>query len=145
MFAVHVSNPFTAKSRRLQNEQDILDKTRNDRDARDATRRAAWESNARQDDNNRKMAGMSGPGKKSTLADRAKFQFEADSDDDQMENEIDSNLDDLHGAATRLNQLSRAIGVEADTQIKHLDRVNEKTDKVDDHIAMNRAKLDKFK
>jgi hypothetical protein len=35
---------------------------------------------------------MSGPGKKGTLADRAKYQFEADSEDDEMENEIDSNL-----------------------------------------------------
>jgi hypothetical protein len=145
MFAVHVSNPFTAKSRRLQSEQDVLDRTRNDREQRDATRRAAWESNARQDDTNRKMAGMSGPGKKSTLADRAKFQFEADSDDDQMENEIDSNLDALHGAAQRLNHLGRAMGQEVDTQNAHLIRVNEKTDKVDDQIAMNRARLDKFK
>jgi hypothetical protein len=134
MFAVHVSNPFTAKSRRLQSEQDVLDRTRNDREQRDATRRAAWESNARQDDTNRKMAGMSGPGKKSTLADRAKFQFE-----------IDSNLDALHGAAQRLNHLGRAMGQEVDTQNAHLIRVNEKTDKVDDQIAMNRARLDKFK
>jgi hypothetical protein len=145
MFAVHVSNPFTAKSRRLQGEQDVLDRARNDREQRDATRKAAWESNARQDDSNRKMAGMSGSGKKSTLADRAKFQFEADSEDDEMENEIDANLDALHGAAKRLNYLGRAMGDEVDTQNAHLIRVNEKTDKVDDQIAMNRARLDKFK
>jgi uncharacterized protein YdcH (DUF465 family) len=145
MFAVHVSNPFTAKSRSEKLDKDIMDRHRNDRDIRDATRKAAWESNARQDDNNRKMAGMAGPGKKSTLADRAKFQFEADSDDDQMENEIDSNLDALHGAAKRLNYLGRAMGEEVDTQNKHLDRISAKTDKVDDQIAMNRARLDRFK
>lgn len=54
---------------------------------------------------------MQGPGK-STLADRAKYQFEADSEDDEMENEIDSNLDALHGAAKRLNALGRAMGEE---------------------------------
>jgi hypothetical protein len=86
MFAVHVSNPFTAKSRARENDEKIMERHRNDRDVRDATRKAAWESNARKEDNNRKMAGMGGPGKKSTLADRAKFQFEADSDDDQREN-----------------------------------------------------------
>jgi hypothetical protein len=84
MFAVHVSNPFTAKSRARENDEKIMERHRNDRDVRDATRKAAWESNARQEDNNRKMAGMGGPGKKSTLADRAKFQFEADSEDDEM-------------------------------------------------------------
>jgi hypothetical protein len=145
MFAVHVSNPFTAKSRAQQRDNDIMERHRNDRDVRDATRKAAWESSARQDDNNRKMAGMGGPGKKSTLADRAKFQFEADSEDDEMENEIDSNLDALHGAATRLNQLSRAIGTEADTHNKQLEVLHGKTDKVDDQIAMNRARLDRFK
>jgi hypothetical protein len=145
MFAVHVSNPFTAKSRAQQRDNDIMERHRNDRDARDATRKAAWESNARQDDNNRKMAGMGGPGKKSTLADRAKFQFEADSEDDEMENEIDANLDALHGAAKRLNYLGRAMGDEVDSQNKHLENIHAKTDKVDDQIAMNRARLDRFK
>jgi hypothetical protein len=145
MFAVHVSNPFTAGSRARQRDEKIMQQHHDDRDQRDATRRAAWESNARKDETNRQMAGMGGPGKKSTLADRAKFQFEADSDDDQMENEIDSNLDALHGAAKRLNHLGRTMGEVVDTQNTHLARVNEKTDKVDDQIAMNRARLDRFK
>jgi hypothetical protein len=63
-----------------------------EREQRDATRKAAWDSAARNEGTNRSMQGMSGPGKKGTLADRAKYQFEADSEDDEMENEIDSNL-----------------------------------------------------
>jgi hypothetical protein len=145
MFAVHVSNPFTAGSRARERDEKIMQQHHNDRDQRDATRKAAWESNARKDETNRKMAGMGGAAKKSTLADRAKYQFEADSDDDEMENEIDSNLDELHGAAKRLNQLSRAIGTEADEQNKVLEDLHTKTDKVDDQIAMNRARLDRFK
>ena len=145
MFAVHVSNPFTAKSRAQQRDDEILKKNQNDREQRDATRKAAWESSARQDDTNRKLASMNGPGKKATLADRAKFQFEADSEDDEMENEIDANLDALHGAAKRLNHLGRAMGEEADRQNKTLEILHNKTDKVDDQIAMNRARLDRFK
>jgi len=72
-----------------------------ERAARDATRAAAWESNARAQSNQQKVASMGGGGNKSTLADRAKYQFEADSEDDEMENEIDNNLDQLHGAAQR--------------------------------------------
>jgi hypothetical protein len=45
----------------------------------------------------RGVAGTTGGGGRGTLADRAKYQFEADSDDDAMENEIDDNLDQLHG------------------------------------------------
>lgn len=65
---------------------------RNEREQRDATRKAAWESSARNDDVNRSMQGMGAGNKKSSLAERAKYQFEADSEDDEMENEIDSNL-----------------------------------------------------
>ncbi|OSS49622.1 hypothetical protein B5807_05885 [Epicoccum nigrum] len=145
MFAMHVSNPFTASSRREARDQKIMDNHHRDRETRDATRRAAWESSARQDGNNRAMQGASGTGKKASLAERAKYQFEADSEDDEMENEIDSNLDALHGAAKRLNQLGRAMGDEVETQNAHLKRVSDKTDKVDDQIAMNRARLDRIK
>lgn len=65
---------------------------RQEREQRDATRKAAWDSTARNEGINRSLQGMSGPGKKGTLADRAKYQFEADSEDDEMENEIDGNL-----------------------------------------------------
>lgn len=145
MFAMHVSNPFTASSRREARDQKIMDNHHRDREARDATRRAAWESSSRQDTQNRTIAGMSGANNKSSLAERAKYQFEADSEDDEMENEIDSNLDALHGAAKRLNQLGRAMGQEVETQNEHIVRITGKTDKVDDQIAMNRARLERIK
>jgi len=37
--------------------------------------------------------------------------------------------------------LGRAMGQEIDSQNKHLDRITGKTDKVDDQIAVNRARL----
>ncbi|KAF1842723.1 uncharacterized protein K460DRAFT_367681 [Cucurbitaria berberidis CBS 394.84] len=145
MFAVHVANPFTASSRRQDRDRKIMENHHNDREQRDATRKAAWESNSRTEGVNRSAQGMGGAKSQSTLADRARFQFEADSDDDQMENEIDGNLDALHGAAKRLNQLGRAMGEEVETQNGHIDRIIGKTDKVDDQIAMNRARLDRIK
>jgi len=63
-----------------------------DRAQRDATRKAAWETSARTDGVNRSLQAAGGTKGKSTLAERAKYQFEADSEDDEMENEIDSNL-----------------------------------------------------
>jgi hypothetical protein len=125
-----VSNPFTSQSRREERDAKIMETHRNDRDARDATRKAAWESSARGDAINRDLKGPGGQAKKSTLADRAKYQFEADSEDDEMENEIDANLDALHGAAKRLGTLGRAMGQEVETQNKHLARIDGKTDKV---------------
>lgn len=92
MFAVHVANPFTSTSRREERDKKIMENHHRDREQRDATRKAAWESNARSDGVNRSMQSMGGAKGKSSLADRAKYQFEADSEDDEMENEIDSNL-----------------------------------------------------
>ncbi|KAL5404369.1 hypothetical protein PMIN03_009226 [Paraphaeosphaeria minitans] len=145
MFAVHVSNPFTSSSRREERDRKIMETHQTERAQRDATRAAAWQSSARQDEFRRGVQGAANTGGKSTLADRAKYQFEADSEDDEMENEIDNNLDQLHGAAKRLNALGRAMGQEVDTQNKHIDRITQKTDKVDDQIAMNRARLDRIR
>jgi hypothetical protein len=102
MFAVHVSNPFTSGSRREERDRRIMETHQAERAARDATRQAAWESSARAQQATQAVQSTGRPGGgKSTLADRAKYQFEADSEDDEMENEIDSNLDALHGAAKR--------------------------------------------
>jgi len=54
-------------------------------------------------------------------------------------------IDALHGAAKRLRHLGQAMGEEVDTQNKHIDRITGKTDKVDDQIAMNRARLERIK
>ncbi|KAJ4288184.1 Protein transport protein S9 plasma membrane t-SNARE [Kalmusia sp. IMI 367209] len=133
------------KARELKTLNRSMETHQAERVQRDQTRAAAWASSARQDEFKRgiQSAGGSGPGR-STLADRAKYQFEADSEDDEMENEIDSNLDQLHGAAKRLNALGRAMGQEVDSQNKHIDDVMRKTDKVDDQIALNRARLDRI-
>jgi hypothetical protein len=37
------------------------------------------------------------------------------------------------------------MGQEVDTQNTHIQRITGKTDKVDDQIAMNRARLDRIK
>ena len=91
MFAVHMSNPFTASSRREQRDLDVLEKHGVERAQREASRREGFETNQRmqktfkdlsKEDANNSVA------KKSSLAERAKYQFEADSEDDEMENEV---------------------------------------------------------
>jgi murein L,D-transpeptidase YcbB/YkuD len=166
MFAVHVGNPFTSSSRREERDRKLMEAHQMERAQRDATRQAAWESSARAQQASQRTAaaGSAGGLPRSTLADRAKYQFEADSEDDEMENEIDNNLDQLHGAAKRmyslflwetvpwllidilagLNALGRAMGEEVETQNKHIDRIITKTDKVDDELMMNRARLDRI-
>ena len=129
MFAVHVANPFTSASRRRERDEKILNTHREERDAREGTRSEAFQTNARMDrvfrDIDREAA-KGGKGKKANVTERAKYQFEADSEDEHMEDEIEQNLDLLGGAAGRLNGLAKATGRELDEQNRHLERITGK-------------------
>jgi hypothetical protein len=93
MFAVHVDNPFTKKKREDAANALALDKHRAERQQADATRAEAYSSVARHQAQARDLNGnVIRPNNQKSLADRAKYQFEADSEDDEMENEIEDNL-----------------------------------------------------
>ena len=127
MWAVHMNNPFTGKERRERRDQEITEKHRTEREQREASRQQAFHSTKRMENNFRGLqGGPEAPKSKASLAERAKYQFEADSEDDELENEIDSNLDELSGAAARLNMLARATGEEVEAQNKHLERIGVK-------------------
>ncbi|GAD96150.1 plasma membrane SNARE protein [Paecilomyces variotii No. 5] len=148
MFAVHVSNPFTKNARRRERDEKILNTHREERAIRDGTRQEAFRTNQRMERTFREIerdAAKPGAGKNKNMTERAKYQFEADSEDEAMEDEIDQNLDLLSGAAGRLNGLARATGRELEEQNKHLDRITGKSDYVDDQIAMNRSRLDRIR
>lgn len=53
--------------------------------------------------------------------------------------------DAIHRGVRTLNSLGKAMGTEIDSQNKHIDRITNKTDKVDDQIAVNRARLDRIR
>ncbi|KAF2723253.1 hypothetical protein K431DRAFT_344820 [Polychaeton citri CBS 116435] len=145
MFAVHVANPFTAKKREEAANAIALDKHQRERAQRDATASAAYSSKARHHAQQRDLNGnVIRQANAKSLADRAKYQFEADSEDDEMENEIDENLDAIHRGVKTLNMVGKAMGEEIESQNRHIDRISNKTDKVDDEIAVNRAKLDRI-
>jgi len=117
-----------------------------EREQREQSRREVYTTNSRMKGTFNEMAkkGQTKPSKNTSLAERAKFQFEADSEDEEIESEIDSNLDALGSVAGRLNGLARATGKEVEEQNRHLERINQKSTKVDDEIALNRARLDRF-
>jgi len=94
MFAVHVSNPFTAKKREQAANELAMAQNQSERRQREETQAAAYSSQARQQNMQRDINGNArqAPVSNRTLADRSKYQFEADSEDEGMENEIDDNL-----------------------------------------------------
>jgi hypothetical protein len=129
MFAVHVANPFTGSARRRERDEKLLNTHREERATREGTRQEAFQTNVRMDRTFREIERESGkPGQKGKkiMSERAKYQFEADSEDEAMEDEIDQNLDLLSGAAGRLNGLARATGKELEEQNRHLERITGK-------------------
>lgn len=142
---MHVSNPFTAGKRREARDQAVMDKHYTEREQREATRREAFRSQQRQAEYQRDMNGnpiRPSATSAKNLAERSKYQFEADSEDDEMENEIEGNLDLLHGAAGRLGQLGRAMGREVDEQNKHIDRITGKVSRfVDSFVAVGNGRV----
>jgi hypothetical protein len=135
MFAVHVANPFTASRRRRERDEKVLNTHREERGIRDGTRSEAHGTNQRMEKVFRDIdrdAAKQGKGKKASVTERAKYQFEADSEDEAMEDEIEQNLDLLSGATGRLNGLAKATGKELDEQNRHLERI---TGKVSLHIS----------
>lgn len=146
---MHVANPFTKSRNRNRAEQELLEANNADRESRQANRQAQYEAAQRvqglQSSGQDGAGGIPGGPKSRNLAERSKYQFEADSEDDEMENEIEDNLDQLHGAAKRLNIVARGIGEEAEAQNRHMDSISRKTDKVEDQLTMNRARLDRIR
>ncbi|KAL1952576.1 hypothetical protein VTO42DRAFT_4797 [Malbranchea cinnamomea] len=146
MFAMNINNPFTSAQRRRERDEAIIERHHQERIQREETRLAAFRTEQRMEQTFKEISKPGDiPGKKAAnLAERSKYQFEADSEDDEMENEIESNLAALQGAAGRLNALARATGRELEEQNKHLDRIIGKSDMVDDQIHMNRVRLDRI-
>jgi len=143
MFAVHVNNPFNAKQRQMEKDEKIMDRHRMEREQREASRDQAFKTTQRMNNNFKGLENAGGPSgpRKTNLAERSKYQFEADSDDDRMEDEIDRNLDDLSGAAKRLNLLAKATGEEIESQNRLIERIGDKSDKFDDRIHWQTEKL----
>merc|ERR1712070_899230 len=109
---------------------------------RDDTTQAATSSSTRHQKQNRDLNGnIIRQGNSRTLADRQKYQFEADSEDDEMENEIEDSLEALHVGAQTISRIGKNMSEEIDSQNNRLDVITTKTDKVDDQIALNRHRL----
>lgn len=134
----HVNNPFEGG----QGEKILQDHERQ-RAQQEATRKAAYESNQGMI---RHFKDISKPGPtqpKSSLAERAKYQFEADSEDDEMEKEIENNLGKIGQGAVVMRQLAEAQRGELERQIEVLKRTNDKGKVLDQQLLINQYELKK--
>ncbi|KAK2004595.1 hypothetical protein LX36DRAFT_622862 [Colletotrichum falcatum] len=152
MFAVHVSNPFTSKTRAAERDAAVLERHRAERETREATRHDAFKSNQRLEESFKDvtLSGRPQPKAKASVAERSKYVLD-DSDDEgndlarRQEEQIEDGLDQLSGAVGRLNGLARAQMREVDQQNILINKIGEKSDAVDDGVRMNRERLNRIR
>lgn len=139
MFALLAPN---TKRSRAKQEMRILDRHQEEREQRQKTRGAAYQTSQRMDKHFKELGkSQSAPDAHNNSVQRSKYQFEADSEDEGMEEEIDKNLDSLGTATGKLHKLALATGIEVEMQNEHLTRIMEKvkschTSLAEAHIMM---------
>lgn len=148
MFAIHMKNPMRSKSRAEAEEKKILERHQSERDDRDQARKFAMEGkdivgNALKKNGGR-MGGSAHGRAQMSLAEKSKYQFEADESDDEKEKQIHNNLDQLSAITGRLHGLAVSTGQEVDRQNKMLPGITAKSDRVDDQIIITHNKIKKY-
>jgi len=142
---VSMSDPFTKAKHERNTEIDMLAARRHDRKERDAIRAADWQAwRVSQAHVLTNVPRHQGATREDVLA-RAKYQFEDDSDDERMEDIIEGNIDELLAVVQGMKGIALATSAQVNHQNEGLDRTRRLADRVDDELALNQARLDRFK
>lgn len=148
---VHVSNPFNSK-RRMQRQED---KIRQQKEEDNLIQQKLREQQYRTERNiisnltlterlqndeykldvNRRVDQLR------RLEEASRYQFEQDSEDDEMEMEISKNLDSIANSTKRLQSMARTIGSEVDSQQKRWRKVEQDTDDLEMEVHLNNHRI----
>ncbi|KAL1924674.1 uncharacterized protein VTP21DRAFT_4328 [Calcarisporiella thermophila] len=152
IFVPVFKNPFKSKKRKEQEIQRVQDEIRQRQETEEMLRREEYQTQRHvggalrrvQDTPYSQMDYQGAPGGRSA-SDRARYQFEADEEDNRIEDEIDSNLDYMSAATSRLKDLALSMGQEVDRQNKHIERINPKVVGVNERVGITNHKISKIK
>lgn len=150
LWAVHVSNPFNSKRRKQEREDKIKNQKIEEKAIMDQTNQGIIESTNRienaMNENTHNISDVRDRYERKDILNRAqKYQFENDSDDNEMEVEIDRNLDKIQQVSGRLKKLALAAGSEIDSQQERIKHIEDNTDDLDIKIHVNTTKLSTIK
>ena len=143
IFIPVVSNPF----RRKEKERRELENKQRDHAEhmaeRDNIRQFEYESNARIQETARMNSNQRTERRGRSEADRRRYQFEEDSEDDALEDEIDNNLDLLGDATSRLKNMAVTMNTELDRQNSELNKTINKVDPLSRKLIATTDKLNR--
>lgn len=145
IFIPVTGNPFNKKSRLAQQEMKIKTQKEQEKYMRETNRQHMYESEQRLKSGITRNATSSDTFNKyqgdKYLLQAQRYQFEADSEDDEMEKEIAGNLDQIANYANKLRSSARTLGTEVDAQNTRLRKIEEDADRLDINVHLNSSRL----
>lgn len=142
-------NPFNKKSRLRQQEEKIKNQKLQEKYIRENNRQEMFASEQRikqgitNNSTNNDVYNKYQDEKNLSAAKR--YQFENDSEDDDMEKEIALNLNQIDQYAKKLKGLANTMGTEVDNQNTRLKKIEESADKLDINVHMNTTRLNNIR
>ncbi|KAG2182239.1 hypothetical protein INT43_007166 [Umbelopsis isabellina] len=147
MFAIHIKNPFN-KSSQERNELEALQKDRAAHvEERNDIRQYEYSSKQRLDKAQR-IAGRISEGTSSSRrskVDRHIYQFEADEEDDALEDGYEQNIDFMSDSLGRLKNSALTMKEEVELQNERLDKINRKVEPLTERVATTTHKLNSIR
>lgn len=145
IFVPATGNPFNKKSRLRQQEMKIKTNKTQEKYLRDTNRKEMYASeqriklgisqNATNSDVHQKYQG------EKDLEAAKRYQFENDSEDDEMEKELAGNLDQIGLYSKKLKNSAQTMGKEVDSQNTRLGKIEEDADRLDINVHLNNTRL----
>lgn len=142
---VAAGNPFNKKSKLRQQEQKLKTEKQQEKYLRETNRQGVFASEQRIKQGITNASTTSDTYNKyqgeKYLSAAQRYQFENDSEDDEMEKELGSNLDQIHAFSKKLKNTATVIGQEVEAQNSRLRRIEEDADRLDINVHLNSSRL----
>ncbi|KAI7875083.1 uncharacterized protein EV154DRAFT_472872 [Mucor mucedo] len=132
IFIPVIKNPFNKGSRERREMEKVQRNHQEHMEERDNIRSFEYKSSARIAEAHRKTNTEEKESfhRGRSQADRNRYQFEPDEEDDAVEDELDTNLDLLGDATSRLRTMATSMNEELTSQNQQLDKVTKKVDPI---------------
>ncbi|KAL6454000.1 SEC9 Protein transport protein SEC9 [Candida maltosa Xu316] len=149
IFIPAAGNPFNRKSRLRQQEEKIKNQKAQEKYLRETNRQEMYQSEQRIKQgitNNSTSSDVYNKYQDERYLSAAqRYQFENDSEDDDMEKEIASNLDQIGNYAKKLHGIANTMSTEVESQNERLKKIEENADKLDINVHMNTTRLNNIR
>lgn len=149
IFIPATGNPFNKKSRLRQQESKIKTQKEQEKYLRETNRQGVYASEQRLKQGITANAGGLDTYNKyqgeKHLQQAQRYQFENDSEDDDMEKELASNLDQIASYSKKLTSSAKIMGQEVDAQNSRLNKIEEDADRLDINVHLNSTRLNNIR